>query len=287
MHHETLERFEALLELHGKTPKTIRSYRSTIAQYLQSLDGKEPSFQTVQDFLLSKKRAGGKDSSIARHLAALRLYFTLLGRKDELAPLKSPTIILKEIEYLTKEEVLIFLNNAPTIKYRAIFELMYGCALRVDEAAQARIEDVEGMTFDSEQRRWIVSTRTHGMFKIPAEHAKSRKVDHVPLDVRIIETLCAYLNTRTDNSPWLFLGRGDTHMSESTIRGKIPKFCEECGITRISSQGLRHSRITHLILANYPPAKVQKFARHRSYSTTQRYIHIRPKEDLADLPLIF
>lgn len=286
MYADHLEEYQALLELHGKTDKTIRNYMSTLRQYLTSLETEAPSYKSVQAFLSEKKRNGCENATIARHLSTLRLFFEMLGLRDTLAPLKTPRVRQKEIIFLEVEELKLFIKKAPTRKWKAIFALMYGGALRVGEAARCQKDHIEGIRYDADKRKWLVSKKVQGFVKIPALVDKTGKYTNVPLDVRTREIICDYLNSRRDTSIWLFPGRKE-HLSEDTIKKKIPEHCAALGVTRISSHGLRRSRITHLVLDYYPLAKVSIFARHSDISMTMRYVHIRAQKDLEDLPSIF
>lgn len=150
------------------------------------------------------------------------------------------------------------------LRDRAILELMYASGLRVSEAANLRIGDVD---LDG----GIVTTT-----------GKGSKTRRVPVGASAVEWLRTYLVLRRKKeitgSDRLFVNSAGGPIDRQTIYLSIVGYAENCGFEGVSPHTLRHSFATHLIQNSADIRSVQQMLGHADISTTQIYTHITSPE---------
>jgi len=146
------------------------------------------------------------------------------------------------------------------LRDRAILELMYACGLRVSEAVDLKIADVE---LDA------------GILTCKGKGNKTRKI---PIGTSAVEWLKSYLavrrrkeNTEIRNLFVTALGRP---LNRQVIFNFIKEYAEKIGLKDVSPHTLRHSFATHLIQNAADIRSVQQMLGHADISTTQIYTHI-------------
>lgn len=146
------------------------------------------------------------------------------------------------------------------LRDRAILELMYASGLRVSEAANVRINDID---LDG------------GILTTTGKGSKTRRV---PVGSSAIEWVRSYLalrrkkeNIEIDN---MFVNAAGTPIDRQTIYISITQYAEKCGLVGVSPHTLRHSFATHMIQNNADIRSVQQMLGHADISTTQIYTHI-------------
>ena len=145
---------------------------------------------------------------------------------------------------------------------RAILEVLYGCGLRVSEAAELRISRIN---FED------------GFVDVIGKGDKQRLV---PLGDIAADAVKAYLEERP--APFsraqediLFLNRFGKSLSRVSIFNMVKKQAMIAGIQKeISPHTFRHSFATHLIENGADLRIVQEMLGHESILTTEIYTHI-------------
>lgn len=146
------------------------------------------------------------------------------------------------------------------LRDRAILELMYACGLRVSEAVDLRLSDVE---LDA------------GILTCKGKGSKTRKI---PIGKSAVEWLKSYLvlrrrkeNIEVQNLFVTSLGRP---INRQIIFLFIKEYAEKIGLQDVSPHTLRHSFATHLVQNSADIRSVQQMLGHADISTTQIYTHI-------------
>ncbi|CAN5567747.1 site-specific tyrosine recombinase XerD [soil metagenome] len=146
------------------------------------------------------------------------------------------------------------------LRDRAILELMYACGLRVSEAVDLRLSDIE---LDA------------GILTCKGKGSKTRKI---PVGKSAVEWLKSYLvlrrkkeNIEIQNLFVTSLGRP---LNRQIIFLFIKKYAEKIGLQDVSPHTLRHSFATHLVQNSADIRSVQQMLGHADISTTQIYTHI-------------
>ncbi len=243
--------------------KDILNYKA----FLTSYDRKTPLAQE------GKKRLNAY--SINRMLSVLRSYLRYLIEMDypvTIAPdmVKMVKTIKKNAQVAALDEFIKLLEfpssyeKTPEIakRNRAILEVLFSTGLRISELINLKINQI-----DKEGRIFVLG--------------KGKKERFVYLTPRAEEHLEAYLNTRTDASPYAFVpyrgqNASDTNkkLSPVYIQETIKKYRELLNINfPISPHSLRHGFATYLAEAGANPAAIQVLLGHESLDTTTRYVH--------------
>ncbi len=167
----------------------------------------------------------------------------------------------------TEVETLLATPDTSTeigLRDRAILELLYASGLRVSEAANVRIGDID---LDA------------GILTTTGKGSKTRRV---PVGSSAVEWLKSYLllrrkkeNIEIDN---LFVTAAGSPVDRQTIYLAITGYADKCGLDGVSPHTLRHSFATHLVQNNADIRSVQKMLGHADISTTQVYTHITNKQ---------
>ena len=148
------------------------------------------------------------------------------------------------------------------IRDRAILELLYGCGLRVSEAAGLKISEI---FFED------------GFVRIVGKGNKERLV---PIGEMALEAVKNYLSVRPEpadpqSSDILFLNKNGKGLSRISIFNLVKRQAMAAGIHKeISPHTFRHSFATHLIENGADLRVVQEMLGHESILTTEIYTHI-------------
>ncbi|MBV9217098.1 MAG: site-specific tyrosine recombinase XerD [Acidobacteria bacterium] len=167
--------------------------------------------------------------------------------------------------FLNRSEIEILLE-APDIstetglRDRAILELMYASGLRVSEAANLKLKDVD---LDA----GILTTT-----------GKGNKTRRVPVGSCAVEWVNSYLalRRRKENSEVhnLFVTPSGRPVTRQVIYDAITEYAAQKGLTGVTPHTLRHSFATHLVQNDADIRSVQQMLGHADISTTQIYTHI-------------
>jgi site-specific recombinase XerD len=250
------------MTLRNFTPKTIQAYVRCVARFAQHF-GRSPEHlgpEEVRAFLLQLLKERGISMSYYNlHRCALRfVYRETLGRNDaaqSIAPAKQPHTLPV---VLSSEEVIRFFSVITYLKHRAILMTAYAAGLRVSEAAQLRVEDIDS-------QRMVIRVR----------QGKGRKDRYVTLSPRLLEILRAYWKAVRPSS-YLFPGAAaDAPISPETVGQACSRASRKAGLgKRVTVHTLRHSFATHLLEGGADLRTIQVLLGHRSLNTTARYVHV-------------
>jgi integrase/recombinase XerD len=166
-------------------------------------------------------------------------------------------------EWLTENEVQRILS-LPQLdeKYEVWILLLYSPALRVTEALNVRVRDL-----NLEKREINI---------IGGKKRKSNDIEPVPCNITALRQIKRYCE-RADLKPSdyvMFTNRGKK-ADRSWVYKKLNALCTEAGITKkIGTHTLRRSRATHLLNKGIPLEQLSKWLRHKSYTTTSVYLKI-------------
>lgn len=258
---------------------TVKSYREDLLQFISfcdTLDRKEIGKideKVVKKFLFDLNEKEFSMRSISRKLASVRGLFDYAFKNDiieinRIKLIKNPKIKQSLPEIITMdnfEEVLTLLDKryAETsdinyIKYKAVFEILYGCSLRVSELCDLRISDIE---FEVNRVRIL---------------GKGRKLRIIPIGDKSIKVLREYLSVfqRHEDKNYLFLNTRKGKLSARAVYNIVHKYLGlVTDIKKKSPHVLRHSSATHLLDNGADILAVKEILGHSRLSTTQIYTH--------------
>jgi integrase/recombinase XerD len=273
-------RFEKLL-----LENTIASYRRDLAKFRQYLEERsdidylDMSKEQVLDFLKSLYKTQ-TEVSVSRILSAIRGFYKFLIRHQILnenpwSSVKNPRTGKKVLDILDISEIERFLESIPTskpadLRDRSMFEMLYGCGLRVSEITSLRLGDI-----DHEQKvlRFI---------------GKGDKERLTPIGDTALEYLDKYLASgrgkleKEKKTDHLFLNTRGNPLSRKGFWKIMKIYAKKSGIEKnLYPHMFRHSFATHLLQRGADLITVQKLLGHSSISTTEIYTSLS-REYLKD-----
>ena len=285
--------------------KTEHSYVGWIKRYIifhNKRHPKEMGKVEIEQFLtwLAVEKKVSPTTQNQAFSAILFLYKEVLGvdmREWNIQALRA-----KERKHipvvLTKDEVSRVIENLTGI-YQLIVSLMYGCGLRMNEALNIRVKDID-----------------FGFDKVYIWDSKSLKDRTVPLPQKIKERLkvqvgiveelhkkdvadgygTVYLPYALERkypkakfeTKWQYLfpmrnvskdPRSEVirrhHIHEKTLGRNIKQASQKAGIhKRVTSHIFRHSYATHLLQSGIDLRSIQELLGHKSVETTMIYTHV-------------
>ena len=224
----------------------------------------------LREWLMDLSRSDLSESSKRRLVSSIRgLYKFLMmdghiktsPAEDIAAPQKG--FYLPKFLNQTEVETLLLQPDVSTesgLRDRAILELMYACGLRVSEAVNLQLRDVD---LDS------------GVLTCVGKGSKTRRV---PIGSSAVEWLTKYLAVRRQQENIeiqnLFVSPRGIPLTRQLIHSSIKAYGEACGLEGVSPHTLRHSFATHLVQNRADIRSVQQMLGHADISTTQIYTHI-------------
>ena len=259
----------------GMSPNTVAFYShdaEELLEFCKGLSVKEISTEKVVDFLGRMTDRGVSKRSQARVLSSLRSFFSWCIEEGEVESDPCSRIDMPKLgkyipSVLSVEEVTRIIESVTPEgekgkRDRAILEVLYGCGLRVSEAASLRISGI-----------WF----KEGFVSIVGKGDKQRLV---PLGETASDAIKAYLEERPapadrSFSDVLFLNHRGRPLSRVSIFKLVKTQAMAAGIDKeISPHTFRHCFATHLIENGADLRLVQEMLGHASILTTEIYTHI-------------
>jgi integrase/recombinase XerD len=259
---ELRRRMLQAMTVRGLARRTQQSYVSAVRRLAKQY-GRSPDQFTadeVQSYLARMIEVDGLSWSTCSIAAnAFRfLYHVTLGMNamDFVVPLPRQPQRLPEV--LSGEEVSRLLASVARPKHRLVFETIYACGLRVSEATQLKVRDID-----------------RDRMTVRIEQGKGRKDRYVPLSKRLLPRLEQYWATAPPRR-WVFEGSASDRCLHVTAVQKAYTLAKlRAGIQKHGGvHALRHAYATHLIESGVDVLTVQRLLGHRSVSTTMRYFHL-------------
>ena len=276
---------------------TQQSYRSDLNQFITycappgvtppSPAAVEPLL--IREFMADCFERGNTNRSVSRKLSALRAFFKFLVREGRVATNPAKLVSMPKTPktlpaVMTADEANRLIdsiadssqvgeasegrardsesNSVAPRRDRLIFELLYGCGLRVGELVGLNLDD-----FDRNER-WI---RVRG---------KGRKERLVPFGRRASEAMDAYLHARGhEKQQALILNLRGGRLTTRSVERIVKRYALLLsGDQTLHPHSLRHAFATHLLSDGADLRAIQELLGHASLSTTQKYTQLSLKE---------
>ena len=268
----------------GRTANTVAAYRRDLLRYVEFLDRSERTFLDVDDdritaFVTARESEGAAASSVARNLAAIRMFHRFLVsegiRSDDptgrLDGVKIPSGLPKPLD---EESVIRLIESCSagdplSRRDRAILELMYATGARVSEIVGLSTSDIDFdgqlvRLFGKGQKERIVPFGSSSLAALDDWYGPQGRPLLVPRQWR-----------HRDDAEAVFLNRRGGRISRQGIWLVIKQAGERSGITdHLSPHVLRHSCATHLLDHGADLRVVQEILGHATISTTQLYTRV-------------
>jgi integrase/recombinase XerC len=284
-----IERYLTELRVKNASPHTLRNYAADFKDftaYFSTPDSPPPAPAVLtplelREWLGSLYDRGLDPTSIRRKLAAVRSLFGFLSREGtvpvNIARLLRTPKAAKRIPLVpTAEQTNGLIDSVAAAEMQQrqperdllIFELLYGCGLRVSELVGLNLDDVD------RAEQWL---RVRG---------KGRKERQVPFASKAALALEKYLALRTANpgeQALLVTDRG-VRLSDRTARHIVKLYARLlAGDGSLHPHSFRHAYATHMLSDGADLRTIQELLGHARLSTTQKYTQV----SLTDLMAVY
>ena len=284
-----INRYLAELARTAASRHTIDAYAADLRQFLEYLSPPElePPEAGAIDVLILREWLAGlyRDRltavTIRRKLAAVRGLFRFLVREGVVTVnvarlVRTPKAPQKLPEVMSAEQVNSLIDGVAAQKIerphpardRALFELLYGCGLRVSELAGLDLEDID---------------RAEGWLRV---RGKGRKERQVPLPRKAADSLERYLTERpvVREERAVFLNHRRTRLTTRGVHGIVKLYATLlAGDASVHPHSFRHAYATHLLADGADLRAIQELLGHARLSTTQKYTQV----SLTDLMAVY
>lgn len=241
--------------------KTIKLYVHHVQLFLDyfNSDPKHITDEQIRNYMfhsvIDEKRSYSFQNIL---INALKLFYTNVIRRtlnEEIFIRPRKIKYLPEI--LSKEEMELILKNIKKLKHKMIISTIYSCGLRISEAINLTIRDID-------------SSR---MF-IYIRQSKGRKDRIVPLSEKLLNQLRKYWLIYRPKY-YLFEGPNASSYSPKSISAILERAVSKSMIKKkITVHTLRHSYATHLMEAGVNLRYIQSILGHSCIKTTEIYTHV-------------
>lgn len=275
-----IDRFMDELRRKNASPHTIKSYRSDLEDFLQyftlpDLPPPAPAqfdLLSLREWLSSLHERGAQAITVRRKVAALRMLFRFLMREGEMESNPARLLRLPKLPYRVpsvpdaeKTNALLDGVAAATLEQPfpkrdlAIFELLYGCGLRVGELVALNLQHIDASD------HWILA------------RGKGRKERQVPVTGKAWTALESYLRDRAGKTAEdaVFLNHRGARLTDRSVRNIVKFYATQlAGDSSLHPHSFRHAYATHLLADGADLRAIQELLGHARLSTTQKYTQV-------------
>jgi len=256
---------EQTLMLKRYSWRTIKNYKNCFRQFIKQYDNIKPSQitrQQINDYLTVLVRE--RHVSISHQsqvMSAIKMFYAaVIDQEDKVKDLYQPKKAQKLPKVLTEEEVTALLRAVDNPKHRCLLMLIYSAGLRLGEAINLRLTDLQ-----PEQNRLFVRA------------GKGNKDRCTILSSKVWQHLKCYIEVHTPIE-WVFEGANGGQYSERSVQELFSRAKMRSMISpHATVHTLRHSFATHLLEKGVDLRYIQELLGHASTKTTEIYTHITKK----------
>lgn len=266
-----LDQIDDILSFGGRSPRTIISYKTYAAPFLEYCvnhlhkDPTEVSSAEIRAYLMKLQNERKLcDASINHAISELRfLYEAVLGL--DWNPKQIPHRKTKRcLPYVPdRDVVLTFISSIHDLKKKAMVCLLYASGLRISEVCRLRCSDIE----HSKERIYIA----------PSKNGSDR---YTLLAEESYEILCRYwlsLPPHKKSRDWLFTQQHDLSkpIYPQFLQSFIKKQVELLGWeNRLTAHSFRHAFATQCYRDGMDLLTLSKQLGHSSINSTIIYVHL-------------
>lgn len=257
------------------SPNTIKSYKTDLSEfttYCNESNKSEVSLineRLIKSYLMHLSERDLEKISIVRKLSSLRGLFRFAFKEDLVknnptSQVKNPRTSKKLPEIASAENIskafeLADEADVNPLLIKVLFELLYGCSLRVSEVCNLKAADVD---------------LQKGLIRVLGKGSKTRIV---PIGEMSKNNLTEYLNTYpVKNYADTFVrSKSGKKLYEKYVYRIVNKYLSKVtDIRKKSPHILRHSSATHMLDKGADLRAVKEILGHENLKTTQIYTHV-------------
>ena len=263
-----IERYLNYIDVSDNTIKTYNVGLIQFNEYLKRNNIKTPTREDIIAFREYLKEEH-KPNTINAYLIAVRNFYSWLEYENitkditrKIKGIKLENIHLKR--GLSEEEIRKVLSVCKDTREILLIKLMIVCALRINEVANIQLED-------------FYNNQGVIMLKVLGKARDGLKQDSVKIDERLFELIKSYCQ-EYEVKDYLFYSTSNNNkggkMSTKCLREIITNLFKraELDMNMLSAHSTRHTSVELALESGMPIQEVSEFIRHKSISTTMRYM---------------
>jgi site-specific recombinase XerD len=247
------------MRIKGYSPKSIKNYVNSLKSLTNTL--RKPlkiiSREELKSFLDKMLSEGASGSTINQYIAALKFINTYIFKRDmdldfrySRTPKKLPVV-------LSKKEVLKIFENEKNLKYKLMFQMMYGSGLRLNEVTNLKVKDIE---------------LEEGTLTV--RQGKGKKDRVTILSPKVIHGL-AFFTQGKKPADYVFDSSLGGALHHRSVQQQFKRALQRSGIKKDATcHSLRHTFATHLLENGTDLRYIQNLLGHASIKTTQIYTKV-------------
>jgi site-specific recombinase XerD len=257
-----MEAYANLLTQKRYSPNTQKTYMGYFSDFYKYFPFKDLDYITKDEinyYILNLIRTKNiSPSQQNQRINAIKFYYEkVLGREKEYYDIHRPRREKHLPCVLSEEEISTLIKNTNNLKHKTILSLIYSAGLRISEAINLKIKDI-----DSNRNLIIIRA------------GKGKKDRTSILSEKILFMLREYYK-RYKPSIYLFEGQNGDKYSAKSIQMVFKRSLQRSGIHKPATvHTLRHSFATHLLEHGTDLRYIQELLGHNSSKTTEIYTHI-------------
>lgn len=269
----------------GRKASTLADYRSVVRAHFLPAFGKQPleriTEETIERWLAAQLREGELSRrSVQKMVVLLNGIFRRARRvwklpQNPVADIERlPVQKRTEIVFYSPEEVHALVRASGDEQDAALFLTAAMSGLRMGELLALRWRDVD---FAAQTLR-VTASYTAGTLGAP----KSGLGRAVPLVDEVTQTLARLAGRKRWNGPddLVFIGVAGGYLDGSALRRRFKRARDAAGLRPLRFHDLRHT-FGSIAIRTADPRELQEWMGHSDFSTTQIYMHYRPRADAA------
>lgn len=257
------------MRFRGYAEKSIKLYTSCIGTLARHFGASPLSLgrADIESFFLHLRSRGISDATIRAYYEGMKFFYRMHGLSDRLPHMRFPRANKTIPALLGQEDVRSLLEGCRSLRFKTLFTLIYSAGLRVSEAANLSVSDIDF-------KRNVILVR----------NGKNGKDRYTLLVDRAREMLGTYLDLYRPSS-YLFYRTGECteHISVSAIQRTFKELARSVGLSEaVHVHTLRHCFATHLLENGTSIFYIMHLLGHAHIQTTMAYLHMR---DLSELKI--
>ena len=256
---DLLGKIEDELKFRNYSRKTVKSYLICLADYFRFVKNvaKEPDVGLIKKYLLEKQGRGQSSQTINLHLNAIKYFYREIFKNNTPIDIKFAKTASKLPVVLSKNEIEKIIDSIGNKKHKLLIAVSYGAGLRVSEAVNLKIKDVD-----------LTELTIH------LKGAKGNK-DRLTIFPERIKSELNEIMTLRDKNDFVFASERGGRLTERSAQMVFEKALGKCHINKEASfHSLRHSFATHLLENGVDVRYVQELLGHANIRTTQIYTKV-------------
>ena len=273
---ELIEKLQEDMEMRGFSHYTKDSYLRKAKEIIKYFEKpmEEVTTKELREYLMKylKEERKISERSVNYYNSVIRFIYDVVLDK----PINQKQIPMykkkrKVPKVLSEEELDIFFDACEDYKYKTIFMLIHGTGLRISEAANIRIEDI-----DSKNMRLFV------------RNGKGEKERYTVLPQRSLEMLRECYRKYRPKHPegYMFLNREGKPLKIERLRVFFRRYRRKAGISEeFIVHSLRHSFATKLVEEGVALVQVKELLGHSCIRSTMTYVHVANNMQKVASPL--